>query len=100
MAQDSATQDLRLEIPLSLKTGLQFKFHVLIECNEWRSSTLGHGLLQFITKTQGIVDNNGVDFVHPLAKNIWDMVSKCTTLGDGGMTTVHVPINNVTGEFD
>jgi hypothetical protein len=61
---------------------------------------LGHGSLQFITKTQEIVDNNGRDFQHPLTKNIWEMVSKCTRLGDGDMITVLVPFNDTTGEFD
>jgi len=95
-----ATQELHQEIPLSIQTGLQFKFHVLLECSEWRMTTLGHGSLQFITKTQKIVDGNGRDFQHPLTKNIWEMVLKCTRLGDGDMITVLVPFNDTTGEFD
>jgi hypothetical protein len=95
-----AVQQLHREVPLSLQTGLQFKFHVLLECSEWRMTTLGHDSLQFITNTQKIVDKNGRDFHHPLAKNIWEMVVKCTRLGDGDMITTPVPFNDATGRFD
>jgi hypothetical protein len=95
-----AIQGLHQEIPLSIQTGLRFKFHVLLDCGEWRMTTLGHGSLQFITKTQNIVDRDGGDFQHPLYKNIWEMVLKCTRLGDGNTTTVLVPFNDTTGEFD
>jgi hypothetical protein len=97
---EEAIQGLRREIALSIQTDLVFKFHVLLECSEWRMTTLGHGLLQFSTKTQKIVDDKGRDFQHPLTKNIWELVLKCTRLGDGDMITVLVPFNDTTGEFD
>jgi hypothetical protein len=88
------------EIPLSLQIGLKFKFHVLLECGECRTTTLGHNPLQFDPKTQKIVDTNKMDFQHVLRNNIWDMVVKCKRLGDGDMITLLVPFNGATGNFD
>jgi len=63
-------------------------------------TTLGNEPLQFNPNTQKIVESTGEDFIHSLAKQIWDMVMKCKELGDGDMITVSVPFNIEEGFFD
>ncbi len=62
-------------------------------------TTLRDHPLQFIIKTQEIVESNGKRFEHPIKKKVWDMVLKCNRLGDGRQITVQVPFDAAKGNF-
>ncbi|KAH6675895.1 hypothetical protein B0J14DRAFT_587527 [Halenospora varia] len=85
--------------PLCIQPSLQqFKFHVFLECDGCQETTLGNDPLQFITKTQEIVESSGERFRHPLKNDIWKMVLQYNRLGDGSKITIPVPFKE--GKFD
>ncbi|KAH8679701.1 hypothetical protein BGZ60DRAFT_400473 [Tricladium varicosporioides] len=87
--------------PLSLCIDTQIKFHFLLEDGEGRHlSTLEYRPLQFIPQGQNITNLDGTDFQHPLRNQIWNLVVRCKTLGDGNMAMVNVPFNDRTGNYD
>ncbi|KAH8674441.1 hypothetical protein BGZ60DRAFT_513827 [Tricladium varicosporioides] len=99
MEQSSNQSSVRAHgIPLSLY--INFKFHFLLENNEYRTTTLGQDPLQFITAGQKVIEANGRRFQHPLITTIWNIAVGCKRLGDGNMITVLVPVNNETRDFD